>query len=136
MTDRSSATISVMLIVPDATAALAWYKEALGATVLWDLNGVAALSVAGAAFFVHAVNPANPAERSPAEVGATSTRIELLVGDPDAFLDRAIAAGASIRSAMQDHEAPWGSHRQGGFTDPFGHAWSVGDTTPLTGLED
>jgi hypothetical protein len=26
---------------------------------------------------------------------------------------------------------PWGLHRQGSFTDPFGHRWSVGDRTPL-----
>jgi uncharacterized glyoxalase superfamily protein PhnB len=26
---------------------------------------------------------------------------------------------------------PWGVHRQGGFTDPFGHRWLVGDKSPL-----
>jgi PhnB protein len=26
---------------------------------------------------------------------------------------------------------PWGTHRQGGFRDPFGHNWSVGDRSPL-----
>jgi PhnB protein len=25
----------------------------------------------------------------------------------------------------------WGTHRQGGFTDPFGHVWLVGDKSPL-----
>jgi PhnB protein len=24
-----------------------------------------------------------------------------------------------------------GTHRQGGFRDPFGHNWSVGDKSPL-----
>src|ERR1035441_10284373 len=33
--------ISVMLIVPDAEAAVAWYKRALGAKELWNLGGVA-----------------------------------------------------------------------------------------------
>ena len=37
----SPPVISVMLIVPDAAAAVAWYKTALGATELWDLGGVA-----------------------------------------------------------------------------------------------
>jgi uncharacterized glyoxalase superfamily protein PhnB len=32
---------------------------------------------------------------------------------------------------LTDHDTPWGTHRQGGFTDPFGHRWSVGDRTPL-----
>jgi PhnB protein len=26
---------------------------------------------------------------------------------------------------------PWGAHRQGGFLDPFGHLWLVGDMSPL-----
>jgi uncharacterized glyoxalase superfamily protein PhnB len=26
---------------------------------------------------------------------------------------------------------PWGIHRQGGFIDPFGHLWLVGDVSPL-----
>ena len=25
----------------------------------------------------------------------------------------------------------WVTHRQGGFIDPFGHKWSVGDASPL-----
>ena len=46
-------------------------------------------------------------------------------------LTRAIDAGATPGSAMVDHEMPWGTHRQGGFRDPFGHNWSVGDGSPL-----
>jgi PhnB protein len=123
--------ISVMLIVPDADAAIAWYKDALGAEELWDLGGVAGLQVAGAPFFLHEVNPNNPTETSPDRAGLTSTRIELFVEDPDAFLERALAAGAAPGSPIVDHEAPWGTHRQGGFRDPFGHNWSVGDASPL-----
>jgi catechol 2,3-dioxygenase-like lactoylglutathione lyase family enzyme len=44
--------ISVMLAVADATAAKRWYADALGATTLWDLDGVVGLSVAGAPFFL------------------------------------------------------------------------------------
>jgi PhnB protein len=129
------AHVSVMLIVPDAPAALAWYKDALGASVLWDLGGVAGLEIAGAPFFLHEVNPRNPAENSPARIGRTSTRIELFVEDPDAVIDRAVARGATPGSEIEDHQAPWGTHRQGGFHDPFGHNWSVGDTSPLTRLQ-
>lgn len=127
---QSSTVISVMLIVPDAEAALAWYKSALGATELWNLGGVAGLEIRGAPFFLHEVNPGNPAERSADQIGATSTRIELFVADPDGVLERAIAAGASLRSEIEEHQTPWGTHRQGGFRDPFGHIWSVGDTSP------
>jgi len=124
-------SISVMLIVPDAAAAIAWYKRALDARVLWDLGGVAGLEVGGAPFFVHEVNVRNPAEADPREAGTTSTRIELFVEDPVVVLERALAAGATPASAVEDHETPWGIHRQGGFKDPFGHNWSVGDRSPL-----
>lgn len=127
----SPPVISVMLIVPDATAAVAWYTTALGATELWNLGGVAGLEIDGAPFFLHEVNPSNPAETSPDQAGVTSTRIEVFVDNPDDFIERAAAAGASAGSAIEDHRAPWGAHRQGGFTDPFGHNWSVGDKSPL-----
>jgi PhnB protein len=129
---RESPAISVMLIVPDAEAAVAWYKDALGATELWNLGGVAGLEINGAPFFLHEVNPSNAAERSPDQVGVTSTRIEAFVDDPDGFVNRAVAAGASPGSQIEDHQRPWGVHRQGGFRDPFGHNWSVGDRSPLS----
>jgi PhnB protein len=129
---EQSTSISVMLIVSDADAAVAWYKDALGASELWNLGGVAGLEVDGAPFFLHEVNPKNPSENSPGPLGLTSTRIELFVEDPDRFMARAIAAGASRGSEIEDHEQPWGTHRQGGFRDPFGHVWSVGDRSPLS----
>jgi uncharacterized glyoxalase superfamily protein PhnB len=131
ITGPQSTSISVMLIVPDAEAAVAWYKDALGAGELWNLGGVAGLEVDGAPFFLHEINPANPSETSPGELAMTSTRIELFVEDQDRFMERAIAAGASPGAALENHQHPWGTHRQGGFRDPFGHVWSVGDRSPL-----
>lgn len=127
----ATAAISVMLIVPDTPRAVAWYRNALGATERWNLGGVAGLAVGGAPFFLHEVNPLNPAERSPADIGQTSVRIEVFVDDPDGFLSRAVAAGAVCTSEVTEDEVPWGTHRQGGFRDPFGHNWSVGDRSPL-----
>jgi PhnB protein len=132
--DTASASrpvISVMLIVPDAEAAVAWYKAALGATELWNLGGVAGLEISGAPFFLHEVSPANLTETSPGQAGVTSTRIEVFADDPDNVIERAVAAGAIAGAVIEDHRAPWGTHRQGGFTDPFGHKWSVGDRSPL-----
>jgi PhnB protein len=123
--------ISVMLIVSQADAAIAWYKHALGATELWNLGGVAALEIGDDPFFLHEVNPDNPTETSPDQAGVTSTRIEVLVDDPDGCIARALAAGAIAGSPVEDHQMPWGTHRQGGFRDPFGHNWSVGDKSPL-----
>jgi PhnB protein len=124
-------TISVMLIVADAHAAVTWYTKALGAGQLWDLDGVAGLHLDGAPFFVHEAVPGKKQEPSPTDVGLTTTRIEVFVNAPGDLIERAAQAGATDVEPVTDHHAPWGTHRQGGFTDPFGHRWSVGDRTPL-----
>ena len=119
-----------MLAVTDAPAAVAWYKRALGAIELWNLGSVAGLEVAGAPFFVG--EPANNRWESPARLGITSTRIEVFCDDPDAFINRAVEAGANGSvDPIRNHAVPWGIHRQGGFLDPFGHMWLVGDRSPL-----
>ena len=122
--------ISLMLAVPDAPAAAGWYKRALGAKELWNLGSVVGLEVEGAPLFV--AEPESNGWSSPSEIGTTTVRVEVFVDDPDSFVDRAVAAGADgSRDAVRDHEAPWGKHRQGGFFDPFGHLWLVGDRSPL-----
>jgi PhnB protein len=123
--------ISVMLIVPDAAAAVSWYEAALGARPLWDLGGVAGLHINGAPFFVHEAVPGAKREPSPTDVGMTTTRIEVFADAPAELIQRAGQAGATALEPLTDHDAPWGTHRQGGFTDPFGHRWSIGDRTPL-----
>jgi len=122
--------ISVMLAVIDAPAAMAWYKNALGATELWSLGSVAGLEIAGAVFFLG--EPASNGWESPLKLGLASVRIEVFCDDPDAFIKRAVEAGANGSfDNIRNHKAPWGIHRQGGFIDPFGHIWLVGDRSPL-----
>ena len=127
-------SLSVMLIVSDAAAAVDWYTEDLGAELMWDLGGVAALHLDGAPFLVHEAVPDKRQETSPIEAGLTTTRIEVFVDAADALVARAARSGASEVKPVTDHDAPWGTHRQGGFTDPFGHRWSVGDRSPLQTL--
>jgi uncharacterized glyoxalase superfamily protein PhnB len=122
--------ISLMLAVEDAPRAVAWYQKAMDATVLWSLGAVAGLSIAGAPIFVG--QPENNGWEHPIKLGITSVRVEVFCDDPDAFIARAVAAGANgDLDRIRDHQAPWGIHRQGGFVDPFGHIWLVGDTSPL-----
>jgi PhnB protein len=125
------AVISLMVAVPDAPKAVAWYKRALGAVELWNLGAVAGLEIAGAPFFVG--EPANNGWESPIRLGITSARVEVFCDDPDGFIARAVEAGADGSvDTIKNHQAPWGVHRQGGFVDPFGHMWLVGDRSPLT----
>lgn len=122
--------LSVMLAVPDAPAAARWYAEALGASELWNLGSVVGLSVDGAPFFLG--EPENNGWDTPAAARTRTARVEVFVDDPDGFIERAVAAGADGSvDPIRDHEVPWGLHRQGGFLDPFGHLWLVGDRSPL-----
>jgi uncharacterized glyoxalase superfamily protein PhnB len=121
--------ISLMVGVPSAAEAVRWYRSALGADVLWDLGSVVGLSVAGAPFFL--AEPQGNGWTAPGAAGTTTVRIEVFTDDPDGFWDRAVAAGADGHDPVRDHEMPWGRHRQGGFIDPYGHRWLVGDRSPL-----
>jgi len=122
--------VSLMLAVPDAAAAVEWYKSALGATELWNLGTVVGLALGEAPFFVH--EPVADTFTSPSAIGTTTVRVEVFTDDADAFIARAVAAGADGDvDPVEDHRTPWGLHRQGGFLDPFGHVWLVGDRSPL-----
>lgn len=128
--EDSRAVISVMVAVPDARAAADWYKRALGATELWDLGSVVGLEIGGAPFFL--AQPAKNRWESPSVVGTTTVRVEVFVDDPDTFVARAVEAGAEGHDPVRNHQTIWGAHRQGGFFDPFGHLWLVGDRSPLS----
>jgi len=126
----SHLSISLMLAVENAPEALAWYKKAMGATELWNFGSVIGMEIEGAPIFLG--EPANNGWETPQKLGITSTRVEIFTNDPDAFIDRAVKAGANGSiDKIKDHETPWGIHRQGGFFDPFGHLWLVGDRSPL-----
>jgi uncharacterized glyoxalase superfamily protein PhnB len=121
--------ISLMLAVESAPEAAEWYKRALGARELWSLGSVVGLEIDGAPFFLH---EDTKGFATPGTLGVTTVRVEVFSDDPDALIARAVAAGADGSSDdTKDHVVPWGVHRQGGFTDPFGHRWLVGDKSPL-----
>ncbi|MGR6320682.1 hypothetical protein Q2K19_22400 [Micromonospora soli] len=100
--------ISVMLIVADAAAAVAWYKSALGATDLWDLSGVAGLEIDGAPFFLHEADPRKATEfvdeaTSLAERGMTALLTAYRLpphGDQRAWADAVRAAVLTQRRGL------------------------------------
>ena len=101
--------------------------------MLWSLGSVAGLEVAGAPFFV-AEPEAGNGWATPARLGMPSARVEVFCTEPDAFIARAVAAGADgHRDPIRDHQMPWGIHRQGGFVDPFGHIWLRRRPLAITG---
>ena len=131
VTSKRQPLISVMLAVADASAALAWYKQALGATELWNLGSVVGMEIDGAPIFLG--EPEQNGWETPLKLGAPSARVEVFCDDPDAFIARAVEAGAKgSLDRIRDHQMPWGTHRQSSFIDPFGHKWLVGDRYPLS----
>jgi uncharacterized glyoxalase superfamily protein PhnB len=120
---------TLMTACPPGPAASAWYQRALGATELWNLGSVIGLEVQGAPFFL--AQPESNRSESPVALGATTVRVGVFVDDPDAFVSGAVAAGATYHDPVQNHAMPWGTHRQGGFFDPYGRLWLVGDKSSL-----
>jgi PhnB protein len=116
--------ILAQLSVRRGPEAVEFYKAAFGAVVdyqVGDTEIVAQLSVGEASFWVADESPAN-ANFSPETVGGSTTRMLLIVDDPDAAIARAVDAGATeVYPAADEHG--W---RLGRVADPFGHHWEIG----------
>jgi PhnB protein len=82
---------------------------------------VSQLSIGGATFWVADESPEH-LNFSPESLGGGTTRMLLTVADPDAAVERAVAAGATEVTAVSD-EHGW---RLGRIVDPFGHHWEIG----------
>lgn len=120
-------SISPMLSVRNGARAIEFYKAAFGAQELFRIESetghvVAELSVGSSAFWVADESPEH-LNFSPESLGGGSVRMVMVVNDPDAAFQRAVAAGASVVSPMTDHDYGW---RVGRVVDPFGHHWEIG----------
>ncbi len=120
-------TISPMLSVRNGKRALDFYKAAFDARELYRIEApdgavVAQLSVEGAEFWLADESPEHQ-NFSPESLGGATTRIILVVSDPHAVFERAVAAGATAVHPVTDHSYGW---RQGRVLDPYGHHWEIG----------
>jgi PhnB protein len=127
-----AASITPVLTVRGAAAAVAFYRRAFGAEEVHrnsypDGRIVAELAVDGARFRVADEAP-EAANLSPEALDGTTVRINLLVADPDGLAARAVAAGATEIAPVADQAY---GLRQGRLADPFGHHWLIG--RPLAG---
>ena len=61
--------------------------------------------------------------RSPQSYGGSPVSLYVYVQDVDAFVDRAVAAGATLVRPVTDE---FYGDRAGVVDDPFGHRWSFG----------
>jgi PhnB protein len=115
---RVTATLSVR----NWDRAVDFYKVAFGASELYrvDGGGVAQLAVSGAEFWVAEESPEN-LNFSPESLGGCSVRMLLIVEDPFAVCEQAVAAGATQVAPVADAHG-W---RIGRIVDPFGHHWEI-----------
>lgn len=117
-------SIQPELWVDHGTAALTFYEQAFGATVLHCVGEgediVAQLAVGTAAFWIAAVG-SSTTRLVPRAIGAATGRTMLIVEDPDAVFGRAVSAGATVSSPVGE-EHGW---RVGRIVDPFGHEWEI-----------
>jgi uncharacterized glyoxalase superfamily protein PhnB len=127
--------IGLTLFVPKGheQQAAAFYLVAFGATSPrhWispktgEVTGID-ITIGRATFTVSGANSKREADAnlpSPGAVsGRASTIFQLCVDDVDATMDRAIAAGATLRTPPQDID--WGD-RISTIVDPFGHIWAL-----------
>jgi PhnB protein len=126
----SDAEMSILpqLSVRGGRAAIEFYKMAFGAVEDYRVGGtdqheavVAQLSVGNATFWVADESPPHR-NFSPESLGGATTRMLLVVDDPESVVRRAVAAGATeVYPVGEEHG--W---RLGRIADPFGHDWEIG----------
>ena len=122
------ARVIPQLSVQGGRAAIEFYKDAFGAVEQYRVGGtdeheavVAQLSVDDSPFWVSDESPEH-LHFSPSTLGGSTIRVLLLVDDPHAITQRAIAAGAKEVYPVAE------AHRWllGRIEDPFGHQWEIG----------
>jgi PhnB protein len=119
-------SIAPMLSVRRGARAIEFYKAAFGAVELFRLDGengtvVCRLSAQAAEFWVADESPEH-LNFSPETLGGGTVRMVMIVEDPDAAFDRAVAAGAIVIWPVSNQYG-W---RLGRIVDPFGHHWEIG----------
>ncbi|QEC66369.1 VOC family protein [Panacibacter ginsenosidivorans] len=115
-----------MLYLKNVADGIEFYKEAFNAKEIRRFSNddgsvhVAEMTIENAMFHIHEEG-STTSKLSPATLGGTTTVLGIFVEDPDALMSKAIAAGATEISPMQDFDY---GYRQGDIKDPFGHNWT------------
>jgi PhnB protein len=114
------------LVVEDIPAAVDFYQRAFGARLTRELHlpdgsiATADLLVEGLPMAVAAPMPGTSLA-TPRSTGTSVAAYRFTVPDADAAMKRAVSAGATVHSPVQD--AFWGV-RTGEVLDPSGHRWA------------
>jgi uncharacterized glyoxalase superfamily protein PhnB len=121
-------SVTPHIVCAGASDAIEFYKKAFGAKEEVRLPGPggklmhAMIRIGDSAVMLVDENP-EWGMLGPKALKGTPVTIHLYVEDADAFVERAVKAGAKIKMPLSDMF--WGD-RYGVIEDPFGHCWSVG----------
>ena len=120
-------TVAPYLAIKNAVSALEFYKKAFGATETYKLIvpdgrlGHAEIRL-GDSLIMLSDEFAEFGGKAPESLGGSPVSIHLYVEDVDAFVKRAVAAGARERKPVADQ---FYGDRSGQLEDPYGHLWWV-----------
>jgi PhnB protein len=127
-------TLTPTLTLDDASAAIEWYKKALGAEELSRSQGPdgkvmhAEIKIGDSRLMVH---DAMMGSKGPKALGGSPAGLWVYVEDCDTLFNRAVAAGGEVAMPMADQF--WGD-RCGNVRDPHGYTWMIAthkeDLTP------
>jgi PhnB protein len=119
--------VTPYLTVNGAAAALDFYRKVFDAQELMRIPapdgkiGHAEFKIGNSRIMIADEYPAMGVH-SPQSLGGSPVSIYLYVADVDDRVDRAVAAGATLKHAVDDK---FYGDRSGSFEDPFGHTWHV-----------
>jgi PhnB protein len=119
--------VTPYLIVNGAADAIAFYKKAFGATEIMRIAaphgkiGHAEIQIGDSRIMLADEYPEMDT-RAPQAYGGSPVSIHLYVGDADAVVRKATAAGAQVTRPVEDK---FYGDRSGTLTDPLGHVWHV-----------
>lgn len=123
-------SVTPYLSVKGAAQALAFYKQAFGATELYRLDmpdgtvGHAEIQIGDCRLMLADEMPPMPDTviHSPRTRGGSTVAFHLYVPNVDEQFAKAVAAGATVRRPVSNQ---FYGDRTGTVEDPFGHIWSL-----------
>jgi PhnB protein len=119
-------TATARLRVRNAAAAIEFYKQAFGAREIMRFEGHGQIAHAEIAIGNSVIYLGEEAPDygfpGPQTLGGSPMGMHLWVDDVDAFVQKAVAAGARLTSAVKDQ---FYGDRSGLVADPFGYTWAI-----------
>ncbi len=119
-------SISPYMIFSNAAEAIEFYKHAFGAAEIIRMTKSdgkimhAELQIGTSQIMLVDETPDFSDMKSPKSIGGSPMHIHMYVGDVDASIQQAVAAGARLLMPARDSDD---GERRGGIEDPFGFTW-------------